>query len=228
MSKSDLFEVIETRHSCRAYLEKPVDPNILTDIIERAGRTPSNGNVQPWLVHALTGQPLEELKKIAAQTVKTQNPHINDAEFDVYPSDMVEPYVSRRETHGANLYRSLNIDRDNLDLRLGWYRRNFEFFGAPVGLIFCIERQLGQPQWADLGSFIQTVTYLARGHGLDTCTQVAWSRIYGTVADFLNLPPNHMVYCGMSMGYGDPSHPVNNFRMPRAPVEEICQFHGFD
>ena len=109
-----------------------------------------------------------------------------------------------------------------------WYRRNFQFFGAPVGLIFCIDRQLGLPQWADIGSYMQIVMYLARGHGLDTCAQVAWSRVYGTVAEFLDLPEGQMVYCGMAMGYADPDAPVNNFRMPRAPVEEYCRFHGFE
>ena len=109
-----------------------------------------------------------------------------------------------------------------------WYRRNFEFFGAPVGLIFCIDRPLGLPQWADIGSYVQTVMYLARDHGLDTCAQVAWSRVYGTVAEFLDLPEGQIVYCGMAMGYADPDAPVNNFRMPRAPVEEYCRFHGFE
>ena len=109
-----------------------------------------------------------------------------------------------------------------------WYRRNFGFFGAPVGLIFCIDRQLGLPQWSDIGSYVQTVMYLARGHGLVTRAQVAWSRVYGTVAEFLDLPEGQMVYCGMAMGYADPDAPGNNFRMPRAPVEEYCRFHGFE
>jgi len=228
VSKLDLFEVIESRNSCRAYLDKPVEPRIVREVIERAGRAASNANLQPWLVHALTGRPLEELKRVAALTVVNQNPHENVSEFEIFPNDMGEPYRLRREAHGANLYGSINVDRDNIEKRLAWYRRNFEFFGAPFGLIFCIERQLGLPQWADLGCYIQTIMYLARGHGLDTCTQVAWSRIYATVAEFLDLSPDQMVYCGMAIGYGDPSHPVNNFRMPRAPAEEFCRFHGFD
>ena len=224
----DLFKVINTRFSCRAYLDKPVDPEIVKEVIELAGRAGSNANMQPWLVHALTGNPLAELKKVSALAVADQNPHENKSEFEVFPSDMGDQYKRRRETHGVDLYESINVDRSDLEKRLAWYRRNFEFFGAPVGLIFCIDRRLGLPQWADLGCYIQTIMYLARGHGLDTCTQVAWSRIYATVAEFLELPEHQMVYCGMSMGYGDPIHPVNNFRMPRAPVDEYCRFHGFD
>jgi len=223
----DLFEAVESRYSCRAYLDKPVDPGIVRELIERAGRTASNANLQPWRVHALMGRPLEKLKRAAALAVADQNPHENVTEFDVFPNDLWEPYGSRRETQGAELYGAIEVDRTDLEKRLAWYRRNFEFFGAPVGLIFCIERKLGLPQWADLGSYIHTIMLLARGYGLETCAQVAWSRIYGTVETFLDLPPDQMVYSGMAIGYADPDHPANNFRMPRAAADEVCRFHGF-
>jgi nitroreductase len=223
----DIFEAVESRFSCRAFLNKPVDPTIVRDLIERAGRSASNGNLQPWRVHALTGTSLDQLKREAATAVVDQNPHENVTEFPVYPSELEEPYKSRREQMGATLYGALNVARTDQVGRLKFYRQNFEFFGAPVGLIFCIERQLGPPQWADLGSYISTLMYLARGCGLDTCAQVAWARVCDVVGKFLNLPPEQMVYCGMAIGYGDHSQPANRIRMPRAALEEYCKFHGF-
>ena len=102
------------------------------------------------------------------------------------------------------------------------------FFNAPVGLFITIERKLGPGQWSDLGSYIHTLMYLARGYGLDTCPQESWARLYKLVGAFLKLPPEQMLFCGVAIGYGDRSHPANSFRSPRAELDEFCTFHGFD
>ena len=224
----DVFEAVESRFSCRAYLDRPVDAGIVRELIERAGRVASNANMQPWQVHVLTGKPLDRLKGLATDAVADQNPHEYATEFTVFPEDSPDRYQARREQHGTLLYGSMDVARDDLLGRLKFYRRNFAFFDAPVGLIFCIDRGLGPAQWADLGAYIQTLMLLARFSGLDSCAQVAWARVHGTVVDLLRLPPQQMVYCGMAIGYGDYSHPANRFRMPRAPVDEICTYYGFD
>ena len=128
---------------------------------------------------------------------------------------------------GAVLYGGLGVERTDRAGRLKFYRRNFEFFGAPVGLIFSIDRRLGSAQWADLGGYIQTLMTLASSCGLDTCAQVAWARVYETASRLLELPPEQMVYCGMAMGYGDYGHPADRVRQPRAAAEDFCTFHGF-
>ena len=112
--------------------------------------------------------------------------------------------------------------------RLEQLKRGYQFFNAPVGLFITIDRGLGPGQWADLGSYITTLAILARGRGLDTCPQVAWIRLYELVGDFLKLPAEQMLFCGMGIGYRDSSHPVNSFRSERAEVQEFCKFYGFD
>lgn len=223
----DVFEAVESRFSCRAYLDKPVAPELARELIERSARCASNGNVQPWLVHALTGEPLDRFRRLVADAIADHNPRERRTEFTVYPSPMWEPYRSRREQQGVVLYGSLGVARDDLAGRLAHYRRNFAFFGAPVGLIFTIDRRFGPAQWADLGAYIQTLMTLATGRGLDTCAQVSWARVYETAGEFLGLPPEQMVYCGMAMGYGDRDHPVNRARQARAAPEEFCKLHGF-
>ena len=128
----------------------------------------------------------------------------------------------------ATVHEALGIARDNTQGRLDQYKRNFEFFNAPVALFITIERKLGPGQWADLGSYIHTLMYLARGHGLDTCPQESWARMYKTVGAFLKIPPDHMLFCAVAIGYGDHGHPANSFRSPRADLEEFCTFLGFD
>ena len=224
----DVFEAVDSRLSCRAFLDRPVDPAIVRDLIARAARAASGGNLQPWRVYALMGAPLLELKRRVATHIAGHDPRHDEAEYPIYPKDMWEPYRSRREEHGVQLYGALEIDRDDKAGRLAQYKRNFEFFGAPVGLFMTLERKLGPGQWADLGSYIHTLMYLARGHGLDTCPQESWARLYRLVGEFLCIPPEHMLFCGLAVGYGDRAHPANSFRSPRAAPEEFCTFVGFE
>jgi nitroreductase len=224
----DVFEAVNSRISCRWFLDKPVDPKIVRDLIDRAARAASGGNLQPWQVYALTGEPLAALKRRVADAVAGRDPRHDDSEYPIYPATMWEPYKSRRDYHGVQLYGALGIDRGDAAARLEQYKRNFEFFNAPVALFIAIERKLGPGQWADLGGYIHALMFLARGYGLDTCPQESWARMYRLVGEFVDMPPEQMLFCGVCIGYGDHKHPANNFRAPRAPAQEFCRFMGFD
>ena len=225
----DVFEAVDSRISCRWFLDKPVDQRIVRALIEKAARAASGGNLQPWRVYALTGAPLAELKgQVAAHIAGDHDPRHDEAEYPIYPNPIWDPYKSRREEHGVQLYGALKIARDDAKGRLDQYKRNFQFFNAPVALFITIERKLGPGQWADLGSYIHTLMYLARGYGLDTCPQESWARLYDTVGEFLKFPPNEMLFCAVAIGYGDRKHKANDFRSPRAELSEFCKFFGFD
>ena len=223
----DVFEAVESRISCRWFLDKPVDLAIVRELIVRAQRAASGGNLQSWFVHALAGEPLKQFKRLAAATVEGKNVREFATEYPVYPEKLWEPYLARREHHGVQLYGALGIARDDHAGRLERHKLNYQFFNAPVGLFICIDRKLGPGQWADLGGYIHALAFLARGYGLDTCPQEAWARLHKLVGAFLKLPPEHMLFCGMAIGYGDHSHPANSFRSPRAELSEFCTFHGF-
>jgi nitroreductase len=128
---------------------------------------------------------------------------------------------------GADLYRAIGIPREDRPARYRQYARNFEFFGAPVGLLFTIDRSMGPPQWSDLGMYIQTVMLLARAYGLDTCSIEAWTHWHKTVAAFLALPAEEMVFCGMALGHGDPAAPINAWRSTREDLDGFAVFAGF-
>jgi nitroreductase len=224
----DVFEAVDSRISCRQFLDRPVDLNIVEDLIVRAQRAASGGNLQSWFVYALTGKPLAEFKRIVAARIAKGDPRHAKPEYPIYPEPMFGVYHERREHHGVQLYGSLGIDRADPAARLKQYKRNFEFFDAPVALFIAIDRRLGPGQWADLGGYIHALAFLARGYGLDTCPQEAWARLYDTVGAFLKLPPEQMLFCGMAIGYGDRGHKANDFRSPRAELHEFCRFYGFD
>ena len=155
------------------------------------------------------------------------NPRGEGAEYQVYPSPLEAPYNARRFEVGALLYRALGIPREDRAARYRQYARNFEFFGAPVGLIVSIDRTMGPPQWSDLGMYVQTVMLLARAYGLDSCSIEAWTFWHKTASAFLALPERQMVFCGMALGHGDPAAPINRWRAPREGVDGFAAFLGF-
>ncbi len=220
-------DAVASRFSCRAFLPTPVPLATVRGILAGAARAPSGGNLQPWRVHALAGAPLEDLKA-RIRPVAPTNPRGEGAEYAVYPDPLKEPYHARRYEVGALLYKAIGIARDDRPGRYRQYARNFELFGAPVGLFFSIDRTLGPPQWSDLGMYVQTVMLLARGEGLHTCSIEAWTSWHKTVAAVLDLPVEHMLFCGMALGHADPAAPINQWRAPREPVESFATFSGFD
>jgi nitroreductase len=222
----DVRDAVASRFSCRAFLPSPVPLATVRDILERAARAPSGGNLQPWRVHALAGAVLEDLKA-RIRPYAPDNPRGEGAEYQVYPSPLEEPYYTRRFQVGADLYRAIGVPREDRPARYRQYARNFEFFGAPVGLLFTIDRSMGPPQWSDLGMYIQTVMLLARGYGLHTCSIEAWTHWHKTASAFLALPAEEMVFCGMALGHADPAAPINGWRSTREDLDGFANFSGF-
>jgi nitroreductase len=223
----DVFEAINSRIACRHFNSKPVDIDTVRDLIGGAARAASSLNLQPWNVYAVTGKPLREIIRQAAKAIAHKDFRTFDSEYLECPDQLWEPYNNRRAEFGSQLYGALGIDRDDAEGRLEQIKRNFMFFNAPVGLFITIDRRLGPGQWADLGGYINTMAFLARGHGLDTCPQVLWTRMHEIVRASLGIPPEQTLYCGMAIGYGDRCHQVNSFRTRRANTNEFCKFFGF-
>lgn len=223
----DVFEAVASRYSCRAFLPTPVPDRIVRDILERAARAPSGGNLQPWRVHALAGERLEALRVIVRSRLDGL-PRFEGAEYDIYPRGLKEPYESRRQRSGVMLYQSIGVTREDRAGRYRQYGRNFLFYDAPVGLFFSIDRSMGPPQWSDLGGYIQTVMLLARGYGLRAGVQEAWTHLHKTVPLFIGLPPEYILFCGMALGYADEAAPINAWRSPREPLDGYATFMGFE
>ena len=219
----DVSEAIAARVSIRAFKPDPVPQAVVADILVRAAQAPSGGNLQPWRVYALAGQPLADFKALVAA-----NPFGEQSEYDVYPPNLWEPFRTRRFQNGEDLYASIGIPREDKPARLRQLAKNGEFFGAPVGLFFCLDRKLGPPQWADLGMFMQNVMLLAIERSLDTCPQEYWARYPKTVAAFVGLPDDHMVFSGMALGWRDDRHPINSLKASRDPLEIWGELRGFE
>lgn len=219
-----VHEAVERRHSVRAFRSDLVDAALLREILELAARAPSGGNLQPWLVYALTGAPLAEFK--ATVRAKFQVGTFEIPEYAVYPRQLWEPLRARRSKAAAQRYKAFGVELAE-EAQTLLQLRNYEFFGAPVGLFFCFDRRIGPPQWADVGMYMQTLMLLALERGLGTCPQEIWANWPKTIASFLQLPDTHMVFAGMSLGYEDTTAAINGFRTEREPPETFVRMLGF-
>ncbi len=222
----NVTEAARTRMSCRAFLDTPVPEETVREILDAARWAPSGGNLQPWHVHVLTGEPLKELLDSISPRFNTL-PLAEGAEYQVYPAPLTPPYTGRRFKCGADLYASIGIPREDRPGRYRQFARNFEFFGAPVGIFISIDRLMGPPQWSDVGMFAQNIMLLARDHGLHTCAQEAWTFWHKTLTAYLELPENMMLFCGIALGHADTEHPINNWRTERAELDEFAVLRGF-
>lgn len=219
-------ELLKQRISVRAFTDQPVDAATVRGLLEDARWSPSGGNLQPWKVIAVSGAAKQAVEQLAAQTL-LKNPAGEAGDYPIYPPHLGEPYRSRRYKVGEDLYALLGVPREDKAGRLRQLARNYQFFGAPVGLFFVIDRQMGHGQWAHLGMFMQSIALLAEERGLATCLQEAWGMLRQSLHRHFELGENEVLYCGMALGHADPDAPVNRLRSERAAVEEFAELRGF-
>lgn len=215
---------IEGRKSIRAFQPTPLAAGALDEILAVAARAPSGGNMQPWHVHVLEGAALRRFVEAVCYAYDFQ-PEERNTEYDYYPTELFEPYAARRRKVGWDLYALLGIARGEKGKMRAQQRRNFEFFGAPTGLIFTIDRRLAQGSWIDHGMFLQNIMIAARVRGIDSCAQASWMEYPGVVARELRIPGNEMVVCGMALGYADPDAIENKLQTEREPVLSFVTRH---
>ena len=221
----DVTEAVQKRISVRAFRPDPVPESLVREIIDVARFAPSGGNLQPTRVIVVAG---EERAKVVALAQSALAAGIDEErERPIYPPNLWEPYRTRRYALGEQMYALMGIPRENKPARLEHVARNFEFFGAPVGLFFVTEKAFGHAQWAHMGMLMQTIALVATERGLSTCMQEMWSRVRDTLAGHFALADKDMIYCGMALGYADETKPVNALRSERASVDEIATFKGF-
>jgi nitroreductase len=220
-------EALKQRISVRQFQSRPVPQALLEELLDTARWSPSGGNLQPWKLIAVAGAERAAVVQLAHTVRAAPDAASEEGSELVYPPNLWEPYRSRRYKVGEDMYELLGLARADRAARLAQVARNFEFFGAPVGIFFVIDRRMGRAQWAHLGMFMQSLALVAVERGLGTCMQEFWGTLRESLHQHFGLPATDMVYCGMSLGYPDTTAPVNRLRSERAPVAEFASLRGF-
>jgi nitroreductase len=214
----NVTDAVNARKSVRAFRPDPVDDATIADLLTVASRAPSGGNVQPWRIYVVNGASMARFREfIGARSMES-------AAYDIYPPGLTEPYRTSRYKIGEDMYATLGIEREDKAGRLAQFAKNIDFFGAPAALFCFVERQMGPPQWSDLGMFLQTFMLLAQEAGLDTCPQEAWAVYEHAVSEFVGAPPEQRIFCGVAIGHADTDHPINTLVSERVPLDVFARF----
>ncbi len=219
----DILQAISTRQSIRAYLDTPVKPQTIRTILDTARWAASGVNTQPWQVIVVQGKSKQQLAEriIAAREAGLkENP-----DYSYYPEKWLEPWRSRRLQCGLSMYKALGVGRDETEKRQQIWNRNYHFFGAPVGLLFFLDKNLGSGSLLDMGLFLQNIMLAAQHFGLASCPQASLAEYPDIVRDTLQLNHEQILIGGMALGYADMSQPINQYRLPRCEVEEFTHWY---
>ena len=212
-------EAVLSRCSIRAFTSEPLENEIIRDLLALAARSPSGGNLQPWKIFVINDHSMKKFIEFQARWDQPEVPG-----YDIYPSSLKEPYRTSRYQLGEAMYELLGIPREDKDARLQQVMRNFEFFGAPAALFCFVDKQMGPPQWSDLGMFLQTFMLLAQEAGIDTCAQEAWAMKNDSVREFVGADESDLLFCGLAMGYKDKNAAINQLSSERRPIDQWAKF----
>ncbi len=227
VSAQSVDAAIESRRSIRAFDSTPVSRATVEELLTLASRSPSGSNIQPWNVHVVAGEVREHLSRTILAAIDCDGYQPYKREWNYYPTHWREPFLGRRRKIGWDLYGLLGIPKGNFEATEQQRRRNYEFFGAPVGMILTLDEDLQIGSWLDLGIFIGALTIAARGRGLDTCAQAAFADFHSLIRPALGLPAREIVICGLAIGHADPGSVENKLVTERAPAEQFATFSGF-
>ena len=215
----EVSEAVNSRQSIRAFTDQEVSDELIQRLLEKSARAASGGNLQPWKIFIINNETMINFLKFQENWTDPETPA-----YDIYPENLTEPYKTSRYEVGAEMYSILDIDRDNKEGRFKQMLENFKFFGAPSAFFCFVDRQMGRPQWSDLGMFLQNFMLLAKEAGLDTCPQEAWAIKQESVTAFVKAPDELMLFCGMAIGYKDDEAKINKLRTQRRPFEDWATF----
>ena len=215
----EVSEAVNSRQSIRAFTDQEVSDELIQRLLEKSARAASGGNLQPWKIFVINNETMINFLKFQEDWTDPETPA-----YDIYTENLSEPYKTSRYEVGAEMYSILDIDRDDKEGRFKQMLENFKFFGAPSAFFCFVDRQMGRPQWSDLGMFLQNFMLLAKEVGLDTCPQEAWAIKQESVTAFVKAPDELMLFCGMAIGYKDDEAKINKLRTERRPFEDWATF----
>lgn len=220
-------EAINTRQSVRAFLPTPIERATVEDLLKLAARSASGSNIQPWHARVIAGDVRDRMVKAIFDAVERDGFEPYQREWNYYPVNWREPFLGRRRKIGWDMYSLLGVAKGDFEGTQRARMRNYEFFGAPVGMIFTLDEDLEIGSWLDLGIYLGTLMIAARGHGLHTCPQAAFADFHKVIRPILDIPEKEIIVCGMALGHIDPDAPVNKLATSRAPLADFASFEGF-
>ena len=218
----DIIDAIHKRQSIRSFKDREVSQETVREILIISMFAPSGGNTQPWKVYVLNQNIMKELESAILHNL--DNGISEKPNFSIYPQPMSDHLKNRVKECGKLMYGALEIKKDDIEGRLNQLKQNFSFFGAPVGMLITVEKEVDLNGWGHVGHFIQNLCLSSIEFGLGTCLQESWSMYPETVQKITNYKKSEILWCGVALGYPNNDHPINNYRTPREDIDTFAKF----
>ncbi|MEE9309787.1 MAG: nitroreductase [Cocleimonas sp.] len=215
-------EALAHRKSVRAYLDKAVEPEKITAILDAARHAPSGVNTQPWQVAVVSGKAKQSLQEKIEATFRGGDK--GKADYGYYPTEWKEPFTSRRKECGLLMYKTLGIERTDRERQTDQWAANYRAFDAPVMLLFFMDSKMQHGSYMDYGMFLQSVMLAAVEQGLATCPQASIADYPEIIKIQLGYEDDTILLCGMALGYEDKNALINSYRTSREDVDSFTQY----
>jgi len=223
----DLIEAVKKRKSIRGYKRDPVPKAVLEQILELASRAPSAMNTQPWEFTVLTGDIVENLRRSNVELLNSGAPPGPEHVVVDWPKESI--YRQRQVDLAIQLFRLVDIDRENKEQRMEWMKRGFRFFDAPAAFILSVDGSIGEFQAIfDVGILVQTICLAALHYGLGTCIENQSLYFPEVVRRFIHIPESKRLVTSIAIGYPDWEFPANKLESKREPLENVVNWCGYD
>ncbi len=222
----DVVEAIKKRKSIRAFKHDSVSKKIIGDILEIAGCSPSATNSQPWEFAVLSGEVLEKAKQANIDSFFAGT--LPEPEYQTAEWSRESIYWKRQVDLAKEIFRLMDIAREDKEKRVQWMQRGFRYFDAPAAIIILTDRMLGEVgPLIDLGIVMQTICLAALNYDLGTCIADQGVSYPKALRSAVDIPDSKRIVMSIAIGYPDLDFPANRLVTTREPTENITTWYGF-
>lgn len=214
-------QTLQSRFTCRGYKDRPLERDLILQILEVATCAPSWGNTQPWEIFVAAGEPLNRLRETYWENFQAGTaPHPELPFPPQWPAEIAPRYEGLRAER-ARIMGSQPDDPQALKASMG---QNYRFFDAPAVVYLCLDRTLTPWSIFDMGGLAQSIMLAARELGVDSTPAVALVAFPELIRAELAIPDHLMILFGIALGYADREQVQNRLRSARRPIQEVVTF----
>ena len=217
-------EAIIKRRSVRAYTDQTVEQELIEKIFTQAQQSPSNCNTQPWHVVVVSGKARDDIEQAMMSEIMSgaaPSPHFTPGDYQ-----LKDQYRKRQIECAIALYDSMNIKKEDKKERQELMGRNWQFFGAPHAAFFSMPKDMSEINAVDMGIYLQSLMLLMTQYGLASCPQGALAMFTNAIWELANIPDNNAIMFGLSFGYADTDHRINQFDVGRTELSNSVEFYS--
>lgn len=215
----EVLEAIMARASKRAFLNRPVPKELVSQVLTAASRAPSGINLQPWEFTVVSGEERPRLSKALLKAYREKAVGCRPATLSPLP----DRFKARQMSTFECLARALGQEGPAVAEFVN--QGSLEFYGAPTAVIVTKDKALSDHNLTSVGLMVGYFLLAAESCGLATCPIGMINAYFEVVLEFINREDQDLVL-GLALGYADPQASVNHIHTSRQPLEELVRWFG--